>query len=136
MGGEQAVIAIGVGCRKGCPAEEIVALVREAVAALPADAKPGGVFSIEEKRGEAGLAEAAARLDLPLGFFDASQLTSFAAAAETVSPRIERMHGLPSVAETAALAGAGDGAVLLVPRRASARATCAIAGRPFRRSAP
>ena len=135
MGGDQTLIAIGVGCRKGCPADEIVALVRETLAALPAEAQPSGIFTIEEKRHEAGLTEAAVQLGLPLTFLDKSALQSFAAAAQTTSARIEQLHGVPSVAETAALAGAGQGGVLLVARRASARATCAIAG-PLRRSAP
>jgi cobalt-precorrin 5A hydrolase len=37
------------------------------------------------------------------------------------------MFGVGSVAEAAALAGAGQGSLLLAPRIASARLTCAIA---------
>ena len=131
MGGEQAVIAVGVGCRKGCPADEIVALVHEALIALPAVATPSGLFTIAAKRGEAGLVEAAAQLGLPLAFFETEELQSFATSALTTSPRIETAYGVPSVAETAALAGAGPGSVRLVARRASTRATCAIAGGPL-----
>ena len=102
-------------------------LVREALAMLPG-AKPEGLFSIATKRDEAGLVEAAAALGLPLAFFEADELRAHAAGAQTISARIAQLHGVPSVAETAALAGAGEGSVLLVTRRASARATCAIAG--------
>lgn len=122
------MIAIGVGCRKCCPADDIVALVREAMAALPSGAAPAGLFSIEAKRGDPGLEEAARRLALPLMFLDRSVLQLFVAATKTHSQRIDDMYGLPSVAETAALAGAGRGAVLIVPRLAAASVTCAIAG--------
>jgi cobalt-precorrin 5A hydrolase len=53
-----------------------------------------------------------------------------AGGARSCSSRIEDLYGLPSVAETAALAGAGQGATLLVPRRSCPTATCAIAGLP------
>lgn len=121
------MIAIGLGCRRGCAADEIVALVREALAALPDAGGALGLFSIGDKAGEPGLAEAATRLGLPLTFLDADVLRGFADRAETRSARVEALHGLPSVAETAALAGAGADGVLLVPRRATPRATCAIA---------
>ena len=123
-------MAIGVGCRSGCDADEIVALVEEAMAMLPTRREAQGLYSIDSRRDEAGLAEAARRLGLPLVFFPTEALQRLSDGAQTMSPLVDGIHGLPSVAETAALAGAGDDAVLLVARRASARATCAIAGRP------
>ena len=122
------VIAIGIGCRKACPVADIVALVEDTVALLPQGTTPGGLFSLANKRGEAGLDAAAVALDLPLTFLDRAALALVAGETNTSSRRVEEMFGLPSVAETAALAGAGEGAVLLVPRRASATTTCAIAG--------
>lgn len=122
------MIAIGIGCRKACPDDDIVTLVREAVALLPSEAKPSGLFSLSDKSGEPGLARAAATLDLPLTFLDRAELQRAAGAARTRSRRVEDLYGLPSVAETAALAGAGAGAVLLVERLSSPMATCAIAG--------
>ncbi len=123
------MIAIGVGCRKGCPSGDIVALVRQALAVLPVGARPAGMFSIADKQGEAGLADAARDLGLPLTFLDAAVLRLVAGDAKSCSRRVEELYGLPSVAETAALAGAGQGAVLLVARLTAPRATCAIAGR-------
>ncbi len=125
------MIAIGVGCRSGCDADEIVGLVEDTLAMLPTPQEAQGLYSIDSRRGEAGLAEAANRLGLPLVFLAVEALRRFSDGAQTISPRVDEIHGLPSVAETAALAGAGDDAVLLVTRRASARATCAIAGRPL-----
>jgi cobalt-precorrin 5A hydrolase len=127
MGGTQTMIAVGIGCRKGCPASDIVALVREA-ATLAGGATPTGLFSIADKHGELGLADAAATLGLPLVFLDRAVLQLVSGEARSCSRRVEEMFGLPSIAETAALAGAGQGAVLIVPRLATSTATCAIAG--------
>ncbi len=121
------MIAVGVGCRKACPETDIVALVRAALARLSMGATPAGLFSLEDKRGEPGLAAAAATLGLPLVFLDRAALRLVAGGAKNCSRRVEEMYGLPSVAETAALAGAGQGAVLIVERLACATATCAIA---------
>jgi cobalt-precorrin 5A hydrolase len=129
MGHHQTMIAIGAGCRKGCPAEEIVALIREALKSTPGETALG-LFTIADKRGEPGLEQAAAALDLPLVFLDKATLQLVTGETRSCSRRVEEMYGLPSIAETAALAGAGQGAVLLVARHASAQATCAIAGAP------
>ena len=128
--------AIGVGCRKGASAEAIVAIVREATGSLPAGALAAGLFTVADKRDEAGLAEAARRLGLPLTFLDRAVLALVAGEARSCSRRVEEMFGLPGIAETAALAGAGQGAVLLVPRLASTYVTCAIAGLPAASAAP
>jgi cobalt-precorrin 5A hydrolase len=119
-------IAIGVGCRLGCTAEEIEALVRRAL-----DRAPGahrlGLFTIRDKAGEPGLAEAANRLGLDLVFLARDTLREQAPSVQTPSARAESRFGVPSVAEAAALAGAGAGSVLLVPRITGESATCAIA---------
>ena len=128
MGCDEAMIAVGVGCRKDCPEHDIVLLVRKTAALLAIGIKPAGLFTLADKRGEPGLHAAAATLDLPLVFLDRAVLQLVSIGARSCSRRVEEMFGLPSVAETAALAGAGSGAVLLVPRRASTTTTCAIAG--------
>lgn len=122
------MIAIGLGCRKGAPPEAVVALVHEATGRLAAATRPAGLFTVADKRDEPGLAEAARILGLPLAFLDRAVLALVAGEARSCSRRVEEMFGLPGIAETAALAGAGQGAVLLVPRLASAGVTCAIAG--------
>ncbi len=127
------MIAIGIGCRKACPAEEIVALVSQALRQAlgpSAEVMPAGLFSVAEKRGEPGLVAAAATLGLPLAFLDRAVLALVAGDAKSCSRRVEEMFGLPGIAETAALAGAGQGSVLLVPRLTTPTATCAIAGPP------
>lgn len=132
------MIAIGVGCRRGAAATEIVALVREALAlshrpllgnggAGSGPSERRGLFTVADKRGEPGLEAAARTLVLPLTFLDRAVLALVAGEARSCSRRVEELYGLPGIAETAALAGAGQGAMLLVPRMASAAVTCAIA---------
>jgi cobalt-precorrin 5A hydrolase len=120
-------IAIGVGCRLGCPADAIESLVRQALDLAPAAARLG-LFTIRDKAGEPGLIEAAGRLGLQLMVVDRDTLREQAPSVQTPSARAESRFGVPSVAEAAALAGAGAGSVLLVPRITAPGATCAIAG--------
>ena len=50
-------VAAGLGCRKGCPAEEITALVRLALQEAGLElAALSGLFAPAFKQGEAGLA--------------------------------------------------------------------------------
>ena len=125
MGGDEAMIA-GIGCRRDCPAEEIVALVRAAAArgggAVTALAAPAA------KAEEAGLRAAAATLGVKLLLVTRDALADAQAGCVTHSARAEAVLGAASVAEGCALAAAGPGARLVLPRIASARATCALAG--------
>ncbi len=121
------VIAIGVGCRKGCASEAIAALVRRALAQSGARQDKAGLYCIDAKAKEAGLIAAAAALQLPLRFFTREQLAAQTAGVETRSLASERRFGAPSIAEASALAGAGAGARLILRRIAQDGATCAIA---------
>lgn len=122
-------IAIGVGCRKGCPAAAIEALVRQALGGTlgGAPAAAHGLFTISDKRGEPNLVEAAEALGLKLVFLSRDALRSVTARVATRSARVETLFGVKSVAEASALVGAGPGSALLVARIASQGATCAIA---------
>jgi cobalt-precorrin 5A hydrolase len=123
-----AVMAVGIGCRAGCEAPAIAALVRRALALAPA---PGAaalaLFTSVDKQNEAGIAQAAAALSLPVVFLPRVALEAAAPAAETRSERVVALFGVPSVAETAALAGAGLGSRLVVKRISEAGASCAVA---------
>jgi cobalt-precorrin 5A hydrolase len=90
---------------------------------------PAALFTHEAKNSEAGLAGAAKALGLPLVFLEAEVLRQASLPAATNSPRVMEMFGLPSIAEAAALAGAGPSSVLLVARISDGGASCAIAGR-------
>ena len=123
-------IAIGLGCRKGVSGEVIASLVREALASIEQNG-PAALFTVDAKRHEAGVAQAAQALAMPLHFLTQEALAAVSDLAQTRSPRVEALFGVPSVAETAALAGAGAGAVLILPRIARDDATCAIARAPL-----
>ena len=119
--------AIGVGARRGVDARELAALV--ALVAEQAGIAPRGVplYTIEGKETEDGLRAAARLLETELVFLPLEALLARKDDALTRSPRVEALLGVGGVAETAALAGAGPGSVLLAPRVATTRLTCAIA---------
>ena len=120
------MLAIGIGCRAGCPAETIAELVERALSAT-AESGAQALFTSVDKQSERGIAGAAVKLALPLVYLPRAALEAAAPGAQTRSERVVALFGVPSVAETAALAGAGPGATLIVPRMAAGGATCAIA---------
>ncbi|MFF9090730.1 precorrin-3B C(17)-methyltransferase [Streptomyces sp. NPDC014991] len=128
-------LVVGVGASKGAPAEEVLALVGEAL--REAGLSPRSVAelaTVDAKADEPGIVAAAERLGVPVVTYTAEEL----AAVEVPNPSAAPLTavGTPSVAEAAALARGGE---LLVPKRKSARAdgrpamaTCAVVRRPGR----
>lgn len=118
------MIVAGIGCRRGCAADAIVAVVREAEAAIGArvDVLAAPAF----KRDEAGLRAAAALIDRPLHFIEDTAMVRAQTRVATRSPVALAATGIASVAEGAALA-AFPNSRLLLPRIAAGAATCAIA---------
>ena len=84
-----AIVAAGLGCRKGCPGEEIVALVREtmAKAGLAIDTL-SGLFAPAFKHGETGLGAAAQSLGVPLVLIPEPLMKAAEPRAVTVSERV------------------------------------------------
>ena len=117
-------LAIGVGCRKSVVAEVIVRHIAAATAGL---SPAVGLFTVEDKRGEAGLIAAAERLGLPITFLPHEALASVAHLTVTLSPAADARFGLRSVAEAAALAAFAGRARLIVPRQAGEGVTVAVA---------
>ncbi len=117
------MIVAGIGCRRGCPAEDIVALVQ--IAQDRAGCRVDALAAPDFKRGETGLHDAARRLGVGLAFVDAPALAAVQPLCPTRSALVEQRVGAASVAEGAALAVSGG--VLLLPRIANGRATCALA---------
>ncbi|WP_405393768.1 precorrin-3B C(17)-methyltransferase [Microbispora hainanensis] len=116
-------LVVGVGASRGVAAEEVLALIREALA--DAGLSPRSVVRLataDVKADEAGIVEAARTLGVPLVTHPAERL----ARVEVPHPSevVRRAVGTPSVAEAAALAGGGE---LVVPKRRSAMATAAVA---------
>jgi cobalt-precorrin 5A hydrolase len=128
--------AIGIGCRKGCSGEDIASLVRRALALAPASemavgsmqaARESVIFTSEAKGEEEGLAEAAATLRMKLVLLPHAALEAAASRCATRSARVQELIGLPSLAEAAALAGAGEGSRLVLERISKGGASCALA---------
>jgi cobalt-precorrin 5A hydrolase/precorrin-3B C17-methyltransferase len=122
------VLALGIGCERGCSGEEIAELARSTLgeAGLAAGAV-AAVVSVELKRAEPAIHALAAELGVPARFFSASRLLVETPRLSERSPAAFRATGCWGVAEGAALAAAGPDGVLVVPKRKSRRATCAVA---------
>jgi cobalt-precorrin 5A hydrolase len=128
MEGDEAMIVAGVGFRTGVTPDEIVDLVERAMSeAAVAQETLTRLATAAARADEAGFRTAAQRLGLPVAAVDCAAMARSADKVVTVSSRVMAAYGVGSVAEAAALACAGPDARLLVPRIASARATCAIA---------
>ncbi|MET0593215.1 MAG: cobalamin biosynthesis protein [Polyangiaceae bacterium] len=131
---DRATVAAGVGCRADCDAEDVV---RAILAALELGARDladvRAIYAPEFKKDEPCLPLVADRLKKPLVFLPLTELENQAAGALTSSEQVKSRFGVPSVAETAALAGAhalsrGKAPVRLVgPRTTFGGATCALA---------
>lgn len=122
------MIVAGIGCRRNAPADATedcigLALLECGLERSALDA----LATAAEKGDESGLHEAAHRLALPLLLIAEDELARASEGALTVSERVLALKGVPSIAETAALAAAGRGARLLAPRVSNAHASCAIA---------
>lgn len=125
------VLALGIGCERGCPAAEIADLARSVLAeAGLAEAAVAAVVSIALKAAEPGIHALAAELGVPARFFAAARLLEETGRLSERSPAAFRATGCWGVAEGAALAAAGAGAALVVSKRKSTRATCAVARAP------
>jgi len=122
------MIVAGIGCRKGASADDVGAVIADALArAGVATTALALIAAPELKRGEQGIAAAAAALGVPLVLIAKADLKAAGARAETRSERVLALMGIPSVAEAAALAGGGLSARLILPRIAVGSATCALA---------
>ncbi len=125
------VLALGIGCERGCSVEEIADLAHSALAeAGLAAGAVAVVVSVELKLAEPAIHALAAELGVPARFFPASRLLVETPRLSERSPAAFRATGCWGVAEGAALATAGPDGVLVVPKRKSRRATCAIARAP------
>nr|WP_202555803.1 precorrin-3B C(17)-methyltransferase [Streptomyces sp. SID4950] len=125
-------LVVGVGASRGAPADEVLALIRDALAEAGLSARSvAELATVDAKSREPGLLAAAERLGVPLVTHPAGEL----ARVEVPNPSAAPLAavGTPSVAEAAALLGGGE---LLVPKRKSAAspamATCAVVRRPGR----
>ncbi|APG27469.1 cobalamin biosynthesis protein CbiG [Syntrophotalea acetylenivorans] len=119
-------LIVGVGCRRGTPADTIVAAVTEGLALVGHN--PGEVrylASADLKADEAGLLETAERLDIPLRLISGAEIRA-SSRNFNISAFVQDKVALPAVAEPAALL-AGRRTRLILPKTIIKSVTVAIA---------
>ncbi|HET6334884.1 MAG TPA: cobalamin biosynthesis protein [Polyangiales bacterium] len=129
------MIAAGLGCRKGCASADLVRALETALASAGrALSDVSALYAPEFKAEESALVEIARQLGKPLVLLGMDALQLQAAHALTQSAQVAVRFGIPSIAETAALAGACALAessamrpTLLGPRQIAGGASCALA---------
>ncbi|HEX2729085.1 MAG TPA: cobalamin biosynthesis protein, partial [Rubrobacteraceae bacterium] len=118
----------GVGCSRGASAKEILTLLNSSLQEAALSRRSiVALASIDVKRDEAGLLEAAERLGVPIRFHTAEALST----VDTPNPSdvVRAAVGTPSVAEATVLV---SGAELVVEKRKSGMATVAVGRLPVR----
>ncbi|MFN8704195.1 MAG: precorrin-3B C(17)-methyltransferase [Rhodospirillales bacterium] len=125
------LLAVGVGCERGTSQAEIETLIATTLdeAGLAA-AAVACLVSIDVKSDELGLLAVAEKFGVPARFFDAATLSAQEPRVTAPSDYVRATVGTASVAEASALAAVGSTGTLLVPKRKSIRATCAVAVSP------
>lgn len=124
-------VTLGIGCARDCAADEVADLVRMTLA--EAGVSPFAVQSVNTislKADEGAILALAADMDVPLRVFDAEALEAETPRLANPSDVVFAEVGAHGVSEAAALAQAGPDATLLVTKRKTANATCAVALAP------
>ncbi len=122
------VLALGVGCERGCEAGQLSGLVERTLdAAGLAAGAVACVASLELKADEAAVHAVAEGLGVPARFFTVAELEAETPRLANPSEVVFDAVGCHGVAEGAALAAAGPGGELVVEKTAGGRATCAVA---------
>lgn len=122
------MITAGIGLRPGTSEADILDCFSQTLAAVRLEPKAiKRLATLASRQDEPGLTAVARAHDLTVVAIPDEALAGFEAACATRSTRISGLYGVGSVAEAAALAAAGPGAILIQPRIATARVTCALA---------
>lgn len=122
------MIAAGFGMRREVDTAELVALFERALREAGLDGANVACFAtLRDRAGEPAFCGIALRFGVAARAVDTAEMARVTQRLATHSARVERLHGVGSVAEAAALVAAGVEARLVLPRIASKAATCAIA---------
>ncbi len=110
-------LAVGVGCRRGIAANEIVRAVKEAFAGAGlAEESISCLATGEFKEKEEGLIEAARFFGVPLKIFTREEIRA-AVGSSATSEFVQKQVGVGAVAEPCAVLGSGGGPIVLPVRR-------------------
>lgn len=119
---------LGLGCERGTPDAEVMALAVEALkAAGIGGAELAAVASIDSRRNEAAILAVAAHFSVPAVFYDAVRLEAETPRLRNPSEIVFARVGCHGVAESAALAAIGADAELVLGKIKSRHATAAVA---------
>ncbi|MFT5066197.1 MAG: cobalt-precorrin 5A hydrolase/precorrin-3B C17-methyltransferase, partial [Reinekea sp.] len=124
-------LTLGVGCARNCDPAELAALVHDVLAA--ANVTPAAIHSVNTitlKADEPAIIQLAASIAAPMRLFEADILEAETPRLENPSDVVFAEVGTHGVSEAAALAQAGPDATLLIAKRKTANATCALAIAP------
>jgi cobalt-precorrin 5A hydrolase len=118
----------GVGLRPGTTEADIRDCLDRALTAAGVGVEPvSRVATLAARAAEPGLLALVAAREAELVAVPDEALRGFEAGCATRSTRVAGLYGVGSVAEAAALAAAGPGGALILPRIATRRVTCALA---------
>ena len=116
-------LVAGIGAERGVGTAEVIALIEETLASEElSPASLAALATIDLKADETAFHEAAGHFGVPLRLFTVAALNQERYRLVHPSDIVEAETGTPGVAEGAAL----KAGTLLVPKRKSKRATCAI----------
>ncbi len=125
------VMALGVGCERGCATNELITLVKKSVAtANLALESIACVVSLDVKSDEQAVHALADHLAVPARFFTSEELEAETPRLANPSDVVFAEVGCHGVAEGAALAAVGQSGRLIVPKNKSTRSTCALSFSP------
>ena len=119
--------AVGLGCRSNVGAEAIARAVRQAIWRAPSVPAAIALHTSARKSADESLRRAAQSLGLELVFHEEAALKARDAQVVSRSDRVAAIVGVGSLAEAAALVGAGEGARLVVPKFSADGVSCAVA---------
>ena len=118
--------ALGLGCARGCSADEMWNLVSKCMEeANIAAGSISSVGSLDLKGDEPAIIETALRLGVPFRLFEANELESLTPKLANLSEVVFTEVGCHGVSEAAAIALSGGS--LVVEKKKTMNATCAIA---------
>jgi cobalt-precorrin 5A hydrolase len=122
------MIVAGIGFRSGVSAEEIEFALAQTLASLKSDQVKLQCIAVPSRKGdERALVTVVQSRNVDLVLVPQSALEAAASRTETRSIRSLEAMNVPSVAEAAALAAAGENGTLLRSRQIHGPVTCAIA---------
>ncbi|NVK20231.1 MAG: precorrin-3B C(17)-methyltransferase [Methylocystaceae bacterium] len=125
------VLALGVGCERGCPADHLIEHALNTLHGAGLSPKSVGcVVSVDVKADEDAVHALAATLGVPARFFTPQELDAQQPRLKNPSDVVFKEVGCHGVAEGAALAAVGGLGELVVEKQKTAKATCAVGRSP------